>query len=260
MENQFSFKELYDVKLKATYNREINGRHYEEGEVICCFDKIQIASLDEMKKVVTANGGFDNRARVYWESTKEVQIRFTQGIFSSFELGLITNGKVKSKTGGDPIILSQREYLETDENGEVVLKRPPQGKIFVYDKETGESLSFEQEGQKLKFTNSYKEIVIDYNFEYLNNSNTVQYGEEFLKGTVELEGRTKAKDDVTGLVRTGIVKIPKLKLMSSLSIRLGDDASPVVGVFNGSALPVGVKGNTKVVEITFLDQDLDSDF
>jgi hypothetical protein len=38
--NEFSLKELYDVKLKATYPIEIGDRRIKEGETICYFDSI----------------------------------------------------------------------------------------------------------------------------------------------------------------------------------------------------------------------------
>jgi len=35
MENLSSFKTLEEVKLKATYNLEVNGYQFNEGEIIC---------------------------------------------------------------------------------------------------------------------------------------------------------------------------------------------------------------------------------
>jgi hypothetical protein len=61
------------------------------------------------------------------------------------------------------------------------------------------------------------------------------------------------------LVKTGIINIPKLKLMSDLSIRLGKEAIPLVGKLDAIALPVGGKGDKKIMEIIFLDDDVDSD-
>ena len=80
-----------------------------------------------------------------------------------------------------------------------------------------------------------------------------------LQGFVSLEGRTKVKEDVTGIVKTGIIKIPKLKIISNLTLRLGSNASPAVGTFQGIGYPVGERGNLKVMELTFLDEDIDSD-
>jgi hypothetical protein len=52
----------------------------------------------------------------------------------------------------------------------------------------------------------------------------------------------RVKDDVTGKVTTGIIKIPKLRLMSDLSMRVGSDAIPQVGRIDAVAVPEGVRG------------------
>jgi len=58
---------------------------------------------------------------------------------------------------------------------------------------------------------------------------------------------------------TGIIKIPKLKLMSDLSIKLGIQASPVVGTFKAVGIPVGSGRSSYVSEFCFLEDDIDSD-
>ena len=68
----FGFKDFEKVTLKATYNIEIGKRTILAGETIAYFDKIQIAGLQELRTIATANGGFDNRAHVFWDVTKEV--------------------------------------------------------------------------------------------------------------------------------------------------------------------------------------------
>ena len=77
---------------------------------------------------------------------------------------------------------------------------------------------------------------------------------------MELRGKTRLKDDKTGQTITGIISIPKLKLMSDLSIRLGRDVPPVAGNFNTVAFPIGSKGNEKVMDFILLEDDIDSDF
>ena len=80
--SDMNFKELYEVSLKATYPIEVKNRIIEVGETIAVFDKIQLATFNELKKFTSANGGFDNRSHVWWEEIKEIQINLTQGIFS----------------------------------------------------------------------------------------------------------------------------------------------------------------------------------
>jgi hypothetical protein len=77
MNNEFGMKELYSVFLKTTYPMRINGKDFDEGEVIAAFDKIQLANFQEVKRAVEAKGGFDNRAHVTWQTTKEVDFIFS---------------------------------------------------------------------------------------------------------------------------------------------------------------------------------------
>jgi hypothetical protein len=47
--------------------------------------------------------------------------------------------------------------------------------------------------------------------------------------------------------------------MSNLSMRLGQDAAPQVGQLDAVAIPTGAKGKKKIMEIIFLEDDIDSD-
>lgn len=103
------------------------------------------------------------------------------------------------------------------------------------------------------------EVIVNYTFNYINSVFDYKIGQKLINGFVELEGRTRVKDDVSGQVVTGIIKIPKLKLLSELSVRLGDQASPVVGRFQAMGVPVGSRGNTYVSEFIILGDDIESD-
>jgi hypothetical protein len=78
-------------------------------------------------------------------------------------------------------------------------------------------------------------------------------------GYLQLEGRTKTKDDITGRTRTAILRIPRVKLVSDLSLRLGRDAVPVLGEFNAVGLPSGGRGDKKIMELFFLEDDIDAE-
>ena len=71
--------------------------------------------------------------------------------------------------------------------------------------------------------------------------------------------KTRVKDDITGQTHTGIIYIPRLKLVSDLSMRLGENAQPIVGRLDATAIPTGDRKNTEVMKIIFLDDDIDSD-
>ena len=121
-ENLGSFKSLENVFLKATYDMEINGREFKEGEIVASFDKIQVSGLQEIKDYVAARGGVDNRAHVYWETTRELKLNFSQGVFSNTMFGLFTNAKILKIEQDEPILVSNVEELESNENGSVFPK------------------------------------------------------------------------------------------------------------------------------------------
>jgi len=258
--NLFSFKELYECFLKITYPLEIAGRKYEVGEVIAKFDKIQIAGLQELSKIVTANGGFDNRAHVFWHETKEVVLNFSQGVFSKLHFALLSNSKLLNVTAGTTILISKEEERESNEFGVISLSEIPKINLFVYKKDTGEKLTYSVTGNKeLTIATGFTTVIVNYEYEYSNGGQLIKIGQNLIPGYLTFEGKTRVKDDNTGQTVTGIIKIPKLKLMSDLSMRLGSQAQPVGANFSAVGVPVGSRGNTYVSEFYFLNNDIDSD-
>ncbi len=258
MEN-FGFKSFENVKLKATYNMEIGNRKIQKGEVIVLFDKIQIASFDERIERISANGGFDNRPRVFWESTREEEINFSQGIFNKEQLSLLFNSKIIEKGEENPVLLSKREYLESDEEGKFELKELPVENLFIYKKEDYSKLEYSIEDKVVTISKPFTEVVVDYMYIYKNNADLLLLGAKYLSGFLELEGTTHVKDDTTGKIVTGVIRVPHLKLTSGLSIRLGALANPIVGNFSGIGVPVGNRGSSYISEFYLLDDDVDSD-
>ena len=84
-------------------------------------------------------------------------------------------------------------------------------------------------------------------------------GKKLIGGFLLLEGKTRVKDDITGKTRTALLRIPRLKLVSDLSMRLGREAGPVLASFSATGLPVGEKGNKRVMELLFLNDDIDAE-
>ena len=258
MESLLGMKELYDVVLKATYPIEVLNRTIEEGEVIARFDNILIANFQEIKSRVAATGGYDNRGWVFWEDTKEVKINFSQGIFSKTQLGLLANAKLISTLSNTPIEISMQEIINVDENNNFTLKHTPTGPIFVYDKNSGQKLKFTT-NNNVYHVSEGNEVIVDYVYKYMGGASAMTIGQGLVSGFLTLEGKTRLKDDTTGQVVTGIIKIPKLKLMSDLSIRLGKEAIPTIANFSAVGLPTGSKGRKKVMEFIVLNDDIDAD-
>ena len=260
MENNIGFKELYEVSLKATYPIEIGDRKIEVGETVAAFDKIRVANFEEKKNFISANGGFDNRARVWWEETKEIRITLAQGVFSQAQLALMTNAKLLTNDGQAIVQVHSREEVESDENGKAVVKHHIQTPLFVYDKQTGDKITdFTYNEDVIIVDKPFQELLVDYYYAYDNKYSVLSFGRALTNGYLSLEGKTRVKDDITGQVTTGILKIPKLKLLSNLSMRLGQDAVPLVGRLDAVAVPTGERGQKKVMEIIFLSDDIDSD-
>ena len=256
-----SFKTLEQVYLKSTQNIDIGDRTFEQGEIIACFDKIDISGLTEFKDVVVASGGFDNRGLVYWETTKELRLNFSQGVFSKTQFALLNNSKVINTEEEELLLITQVEKIEVASNGVINTSYIPYDQYFVYLEETGNKIEFFKEGNHFLVSERYKfqNVIVQYRYIYNNGATVARIGQRFLQGFLELEGKTRVKDDTSGLITTGIIRIPKLKLMSGLSIRLGASASPVVGNFAGIGVPVGSRHNSYVAEFDFLNNDIDSD-
>lgn len=268
MENEFSFKELYDVVLRTNHSFKIGDRTVEPGEVVSAFDKIQISGLDLQTKVVTAHGGYQDAPRVIWEDVKGIDLTFAQGIFSDTQLALMTNSRMV-KPGTDKLKVHQREIVDLDDNGYIYLRHKPliDENLFIYDEETGIKKDTSGIGEPEETLAGWRlsvegdpleKLIVDYNFE-VDGGTVIEIGGHLASGFLSLEGKTKVQDDITGNMRTGILYIPKLKLISTLSIRLGALAQPVVGTFRAMGLPEGGKGDNKVMELYFLENDIDSD-
>lgn len=257
---QFGLKELYDVTLRAVAPLTVGNRIVEKGEAVAYFDKIQIANFQEIQNTNEARGGWDGRGLVFWETTREVRLVFSQGIFSQTQFALMNNVKLlEIEPVGIP--MSQREEVESDENGFISLKYEPDwsADIFIYNKDTGEKLKSTIEDDKLKIDTAFQNLVVDYTRIYTSAANVATIGQRLTQGFLRLEGKTRIKDDITGQTHTALVVIPQLKLRSTLNLRLGQLAAPQVGTFSASAIPTGDRTNTFAMQVFFLEDDVDSD-
>jgi hypothetical protein len=172
----------------------------------------------------------------------------------------MTNAKCIIEEGRSTIDINRREVVETNESGTATVKYNIVEPMFVYDKMTGERVTtFTYTGDTIHTNLKYTELIVDYYYDYDNGYSILSFGRGLTNGYLSLEGKTRVKDDITGQVTTGIIKIPKLKLLSNLSMRLGQDAVPLVGRLDAVAVPTGERGHKKVMELIFLNDDIDSD-
>ena len=213
------------------------------------------------KKYTTANGGYDNRAHVWWEETESAKISLVQGIFSKTHYALFSNAKLyTAREENSKILITKTETTESNENGIVTFSCPPVGNVLILDAKTNEKLKVYDKlnCKDFQIYFAYKDVILQYQYEYCNNVKMLTIGRPFCEGYLELEGRGRIVDE-SGKTKTMLIKIPKLKLLSEFSITLGSRANPTVGQLNAFALPVGSRRNKKVVDIIFLNDDIDSD-
>ena len=262
MEEYFGIKELYDVSLRCTYPIEINGKTYLENESIIKFDKIQLAPITEGKIRVYASGGYGNSRLVDWEDTKEINFILSEGVISKIGLALLSNSKLTRKEKGEVLNISFNEKLETDEFGKAKTKYFPikNNTFFIYDAINGEKINeYAIEDNTIITDFPFKEIIVDYTFEYTEEGEVLFIGKRLINGYLKLDGKMRWKDDSDGHIKTGIIEIPRVKLMSDLSMRLGKDASPYVYKFQLAGFPIGARGNQYVCKIIILNNEIDSD-
>lgn len=256
----FSFKDLYGVKLKSTYNMKLNGQDVEENETIAFFNSIQIANIDEIVKRTVARGGRDNPRHVFWETTDSIKMNFVNGVFSKTQFALLTNSNLFELDSQKEIAVDYREKTESNSEGIITLKYRPANFLFCYDVRTGQKIPWNLVSEnQLDIGDSYKEVIVDYQRLLLTGGNGIVLGENAIKGYLSLEAKTRIKDDMTGEDCVGIIKIPRLKLVSNLSLRLGRNANPNAINFAIEGYPVGDKGFKRVIEFYFLD-DYDWDY
>ena len=262
MENEFGLKELYDVTLKATYPIEMAGRIFEPGEVIARFDKIQLANFKEITSRASAKGGYDNRAHIMWEDPREIQLNFTQGIFSNRQFALLSNSNLIIHQSEDGVKVPGHYFGESSENGEIFVGREQISEVFVYNAKTFERIlpkEINLEKGEIIIDLPYCEVEVDFYYNYQDKSTRCVIGQKLIQGYLQFEGKSRVKDDITGKTHTAILRIPRLKLVSDLSMRLGREAAPVSANFNAIGLPTGERGSKKIMELLFLNDDVDAD-
>ena len=255
----FSFKELYDVNFRLTYPLELFGTQYEEDEIILRFDRINIALLSDYKVRTAAQGGYLNKTQVYWDETRNISLVFNNGVVNSEMLSILTNHNLLEEEKVDVPITEEINIIGIEK---FKLKFPINldKSYFLYRdkiKLSKEDYYFEDDNLIIKDKN-YSNLILDY-YTLKTEQKILRIGQNLLGGFLKMEGKTRLKDDIDGQEKTGIIKIPKLRIMSDLSIRLGDRETPNLFNFNVMGEPVKGRYGSYVCDIQLLDTDIDAD-
>lgn len=255
----FGVKELYDVTFKLNYSDRIFGRDYEKDEVILRFDRIDMAVLNEYRTRTAATGGYLNRVQVYWDEPRAMNFTFTSGVTSKQMLSILTNNHLINKAKINVPIKEEINVIGIDSyklKFPINLDKP----YFLYrDNEKLNRDEYYFENNILYINDKkYNNLLLDY-YTLKEEQNILRIGQNFIGGFLKMEGKTRLKDDIDGQEKTGIITIPKLRIMSDLSIRLGKYESPNIYNFNIEGQPTEGRYGAYICDIQFLDTDIDAD-
>lgn len=300
MEEFVGLKEMYDVDIRTLKPLEIGDRKYDKNESIISFSSIQISQLNEYKKDVQAKGGYHNNILINWEIDKEGSFSISKGILSPTSWAILSNSKLsKPKVRSicyQEIVNSIYEdcycYIDLKYRPNAILDiigaqpnpcneplpmgRQPDLKlkplppsntkwIFCYDLRTGEKIKdFEIYQNRIFFKQEVREVLIDYTFNYEDNLTVLEVGNRLINGFLKLTGKMSKKDENSGEVTTAILELPKIKISSSLSMRLGSCYNnSTVQDFYFTAYPESETGRVEdqtIAKIIFLDRELTGEY
>ena len=162
-----------------------------------------------MRQSINARGGFQNAPRVYWDTTKQIQLNFSQGVFSKLDFAIATNSGVIETSNSTSIWITRTEKHESNEEGKFELDKMPCGQIFVYKTETGEKVGYELSGKQLEVNERFTDYTVVYQWDENGGAKILTFGRRLTEGFLRFEGKTRVKDDITGQTKTGIIYIPK---------------------------------------------------
>lgn len=299
MEEWVGIKELYDVNIRVNQPSIFYDKKYEVNETILNFEKAQIAQFNENKSRTRAMGGFNNNLLINWEIDKEVGFGITNGILSSTSLALLSNSALNKKNNVSIPFQEKLDVIEDNNTWYISLKYIPnhtkenwgiQGNpknealpmgrkewlplkplppskdkfIFCYDAQTGKKiLNFDIVGNKIFFKAEHKQVFVDYTFNYKNDVLQLNIGDIAFNGFLNLTAKMTTKDYATGEPATAILTIPKIKMQSSILLRLGtalDCAAVSDFTFIGYPGEGRLKEDQVVCSLTFLPTELTGEY
>ena len=289
VDEYFGVKELYEVMLKAKVPMQFGSRYLEEGEPVLYFEKVNMAMLTEQSAPIMARGGWANLPHVIWEDRSEVQFSLTEGVMSKISMGILFSANVTDKPHGESILVPRREGpYDLDSDHQLFLDNWPVGvdkkKTFIYEytrdvaqkkvygkRIHGKMDPFDptlerpcvqvyEDKELTKLADSTKQYIVDYYYEYENEALIYNIQKERFNGLFTLEGKFYTKDENDGINYTNLIYMPKVRVMSDISLRLGERADPTVAVFNIIGMPENTISNKKglILEVTSLSNDIDN--
>lgn len=283
IQQYFGVKELNEVVLRAKTPMQFGSRHVEQDEPVLYFENISMSMMTEKNHAIPARGGWGNMPRVIWDDRSEVQFNMIEGVLSQVSLGILLSAHVLEGGKDAPLYVNKREgpkYINSDHR--LYLQHwPVDSKIkktfifnYMYDaiqkKIYGKRIFGEHndpfdpeketpclelyEDKELKtLADINSQYVVDYYYEYKDEALVYRVEKERFNGLFTLEGKFYSKDENEGNNYINLIYMPKVRIVSDISLRMGERADPTVSAFNIIGLPENVgDARNLIVEITTL--------
>ena len=265
------------------------SRYIEEGEPVMYFTNIKIGTLREQRTPIMARGGWANLPHVIWEDSSGVEFTLSEGVMSSISMGMLLSSVTSSPEPQEPLLVYKTEgpFILNDEHQlflehwpvtrdkkktfifeyecdvpqrKVYGKRIP-GKVDPFDtKKDRPCIEVYEDRELQQLADLNKKYIVDYYYEYKDDALIYTVQKERFNGLFTLEGKFYSKDENEGLDYTNIIYMPKVRVVSDISLRLGERADPATSVFNIIGMPENVVGNGKnvIMKIMRLNKDIDA--
>ena len=280
IDQYFGVKELSEVVLKAKVPMQFGSRHLEQGEPVLYFENVSMSVLTERSSPIMARGGWSNMPRVIWEDRSEVTFSLREGVMSSISMGILLSANMTEKLPNESILVPKREGpFELDSENSFYLEHmpvfPPKKKVFIYEYErdvaqkkvygeiiekTTDLMGEEIPRIRVKDADVTKRYIVDYYYEYKDEALIYLIQKERFNGLFTLEGKFYSKDENDGINYTNLIYMPKVRVVSDISLRLGERADPTTSVFNIVGMPEKTDdSNNLIVKIMRLNSDIDAD-
>ena len=286
IDQYFGHKELYEVVLRAKTPMQFGNRYIEAEEPVLYFNNVNMSLLTEQNRPVFARGGFGNMPRVIWDERSEVQFQMVEGVMSAVGMSILLGANVLSQKDKQPLYIHMKEGPFKMTQGHIDLKHRPVDsnirKTFIFEyarnaiqqKIYGKRIEnvidgfgnpvnrielYQDKNLSIPAENS-REYIIDYYYKYEDEALIYTMEKERFNGLFTLEAKFYSKDENEGINYTNILYMPKVRIVSNISLRLGERADPTVSTFNIIGLPetVGEQKNL-IMDITRLNEDIDAD-
>lgn len=260
---KYGLKDIYEASLKAAVPLDILNERYEVGDTVLYFDSIQEIVFQENKSSIDARGGFDNRSLVHWQPTREINCILNMGTVSHLAFGVMNATTIKNTVSKK---INQHEQIYIDEKGIGQVKHIicPDQKIIIYEIKNGRRVrkifDFSITDSTILLKEKNIDVLVDYYFDYIADIETVNIGQKDLNGYLSFTGKFRYTDEYTGIQKTGLIEIPRLRIDSNFTVNLGRNISPLVSALQFQAIPTGYRQEAKTIIISYLEEDIDGDF